>query len=93
MQWVWLALQDSRYKTRFWRWFSKVGNKLHPWWDMDVGACVDDLFPLLRRCSFCRIATIAGSKCILNGIGENCNVVGRELLQWLETGCDETKNI
>lgn len=85
MQWVWLALQDSRYKTRFWRWFSEVDNKLNPWWDMDVRTCVDDLFPLLRMCSFCRIAVICG-ECILDDTGE-CDVAGRELLWWLEGGC------
>ena len=86
MQWVWLALQDSRYKTRFWKWFSEVDNKLNFWWDIDVRVCAEDLFPLLSTCSFCRIATI-GSECILNDV-EECGVVGRELLQWLEGGCD-----
>lgn len=90
MQWVWLALQDSRYKTRFWGWFSGMDNKLNFWWDQNVRTCAEDLFPLLRWCSFCKTAMVSGNRCVFDDIKDsenNCIVIGRKLLQWLEGGC------
>lgn len=67
-----------------------MDSKLNFWWDMNVRVCAEDLFPLLRICPFCRMSMVSG-KCIFNNIEcseDNCDVVGKELLEWLEGGCE-----